>query len=148
MAQTSAAGADGVDIAVLDIWDKARTRYLQGLDPEEHELFKEATIENLYYSASNAVRDDLAKSKTRKVIAAIQPLVDKIEEFGKAMDAYANIAPNFLAPLWGSLRVVLVLAKGMGRFFERMTDTLGRIGDILPRLFVSKVVLRLLWASA
>jgi hypothetical protein len=67
----------------------------------------------------------------------VQPLVDKIEEYGKAMDTYANIAPNFLAPIWGSLRVVLVLAKSLGKFFDRMTDTLGRIGDILPRLLVS-----------
>jgi hypothetical protein len=66
--------------------------------------------------------------------------VDKIEEYGKAMDAFANIAPTFLAPVWGSLRVVLVLASGLGRFYERMTDTLGRIGDILPRLFVGFLV--------
>ena len=120
-----------------DPWDVARSRYLQSLDPEERILFTEATIQNLYYSASNTVRDDRLNSKTRRAISAAQPLVDKIEEYGKAMDTYANMAPNFLAPVWGSLRVVLVLAKSLGKFFDRMTDTLGRIGDILPRLLVS-----------
>jgi hypothetical protein len=135
MAQASANGADRA-VATADPWDVARSRYLQTLDPEERVLFTEATIQNLYYSASNTVRDDRLNSKTRKAISTVQPLVDKIEEYGKAMDTYANMAPNFLAPIWGSLRVVLVLAKSLGKFFDRMTDTLGRIGDILPRLLV------------
>ena len=136
MAQASANGADRA-VATADPWDVARSRYLQTLDPEERILFTEATIQNLYYSASNTVRDDRLNSKTRKAISAVQPLVDKIEEYGKAMDTYANMAPNFLAPIWGSLRVVLVLARSLGKFFDRMTDTRGRIGDILPRLLVS-----------
>jgi hypothetical protein len=136
MAQASSTGADRVAAPTADPWDIARSRYLQPLDPEEQILFNEATIQNLYYSASNTVQNDYLNSKTRRAISAVQPLVDKIEEYGKAMDTFANMAPNFLAPVWGSLRVVLVLAKGLGKFFDRMTDTLGRIGDILPRLLV------------
>jgi hypothetical protein len=141
MAQTSSTGADRVAATTADPWDVARSRYLQNLDSEERVLFTEATIQNLYYSASNTVRDDRLNSKTRRAISAVQPLVDKIEEYGKAMDTYANMAPNFIAPVWGSLRVVLVLAKSLGKFFDRMTDTLGRIGDILPRLLVSVMAL-------
>lgn len=33
----------------------------------------------------------------------------------------------------GSIRVLLVLARSYGKFFERLVDTLGRIGDVLPR---------------
>lgn len=60
--------------------------------------------------------------------------MDKIENFGEALDTYANIAPSILAPIWGSLRIILVIAKGLGKFYERMTETLGRIGNILPGL--------------
>jgi hypothetical protein len=121
---------------ITDPWEIARDRYFEKLEPEERVLFNEATIQNLYYVTSNAERADRINSKTRNAISAIQPLVDRIEEYGKAMDTYANMAPNLLAPIWGSLRVVLVLAKDFGRFYERMTNTLGRIGDILPRLLV------------
>ena len=62
-----------------------------------------------------------------------------IKEYGKAMDTFANIALTILAPMWGALRVVLVLARGFGKFYERMTDMLGRIRDISPRLFVSRL---------
>jgi hypothetical protein len=117
-------------------WTIARKRYLNGLDHEERLLFSEATIDNLYYSASVMNAADLKSSKVRKAIEAVQPLVDKIENFGKAMDAYANIAPSILSPIWGSIRVVLVLAKGLGRHFEKITECFGRIGDILPRLLV------------
>lgn len=122
-----------------DAWTLARKRYLNSLDPEERLLFNEATIENLYYSTSVVNDADLKSSKVRKAIEAVQPLVDKIENFGKAMDAYANIAPAILSPIWGSIRVVLVLAKGLGTFFGKIAECLGRIGDILPRLLVSLV---------
>jgi hypothetical protein len=84
-------------------WQVARSRYLAKLDDEERTVFNEATIENLYYDTSNTDKADKVNSKTRKITNAIQPLVHRIEEYGKAMDAYANIAPNFLAPIWGSL---------------------------------------------
>jgi hypothetical protein len=119
-----------------DAWTVARNRYLETLDPTERLLFHEATIENLYYSTSVINSADSKSSKVRRAIEAVQPLVDKIESYGKAMDAYANISPTFLSPIWGSIRVVLILAKGMGKFFEKVTECLGRIGDILPRLLV------------
>lgn len=121
---------------MADPWEKARTRYLERLGADEAVLFKKDTVQNLYYSTSNADREDRLKSKTRSAIAAVQPFVVKIKEYGKAMDAFSNIAPTFLAPVWGNLRIVLVLASGLGKFYERMTDTLGRIGDILPRFLV------------
>lgn len=56
-----------------------------------------------------------------------------MEDYGKALDAYANIASLYLAPIWGSIRVVLVIANTHAKFYYRILDTLGRIGDILPR---------------
>jgi hypothetical protein len=118
-------------------WMVARERYLNDMEAAERLLFHEATIENWFYSTTVTNSADSKSSKIRRAIQAVQPLVDKIENYGKAMDTYTNIAPNFLAPLWGSIRVVLLLAKGLGRVYEKVTECLGRIGDILPRLLVS-----------
>jgi len=118
-------------------WEIARNRFLLSLDPDEQVLFKEATIDNIFNGTSELEKEDKVNSKTRKAIKAIQPLVGKIEEYGRAMDTYANASPLVLGPIWGSLRVVLIVARSLGRFYEKMTDTLGRIGDILPRFFVS-----------
>jgi hypothetical protein len=116
----------------LDPWLLAKERYLDGLEPHEKTLFNEATLENLYYDTSNLERDDRS-SKSRTIIQKLQPLVEKIEEYGKALDAYANIAPMYLAPIWGSIRVLMVIARAYGKVYNRIVETLGRIGDVLPR---------------
>jgi hypothetical protein len=115
-----------------DPWLIAKNRFLADLDDDEASLFKEATLENIYYSASNTERDD-RKSKARKAISKLQPLVSAIEDYGKALDVFANVSQDFLTPIWGSIRVVLILAGKYGRFYEEIVETLERIGDILPR---------------
>jgi hypothetical protein len=59
------------------------------------------------------------------------------------MDVFANMSTTILSPIWGSIRVVLVLARNVGRVFERVTECLGRIGDILPQLLVRTVYSRI-----
>jgi hypothetical protein len=116
-----------------DPWELAKARFLEDLEPHEKELFNNATLENLYYSTSNANRDDAEKSKTRGVVRKLGPLVSAIESYGSALDAFAQISPQYLSPIWGSIRVILVITSSYGKFYEKIVDTLGRIGDILPR---------------
>jgi len=120
-------------LETLDAWQIAKTRFLDGLNDEEKMTFNEATAENILYAGSNAQRVDHRASKTRSVLEHLQPLVTAIDDYGKAIDAYANISPMYLAPIWGSLRVILVITSAHGRFYNRMIETFGRIGDILPR---------------
>ncbi|PVH79019.1 hypothetical protein DL98DRAFT_421132 [Cadophora sp. DSE1049] len=127
---TSASAAlDGSD----DAWGLAKARFLSDLDPSERDIFNNATLENLFYTTSNADRDDAEKSHVRVVATKLGPLVSAIESYGKALDTFVQIAPLYLSPIWGSIRVLLVLARKYGKFFERVVDTLGRIGDVLPR---------------
>jgi hypothetical protein len=118
----------------LDAWEMAKARFLEGLDDKEKTTFNEATAENMFYQASNLQRDDNRDSKTRTLLETMQPLIAAVNDYGKAMDTFANISSLCLAPIWGSIRVVLVIASSYGRFYIRMVDTFGRIGDIIPRL--------------
>lgn len=117
-----------------DAWDIAKARFLEGLDQVEKAAFHDATPENIFYAASNVEREDQRESKTRSLFTKLQPLVSAVEDYGKAMDTFPNIAPLYLAPIWGSIRVMLVIASNHGRFYTRVIDTFGHIGDILPRL--------------
>jgi hypothetical protein len=114
-------------------WELAKARFLDGLDESQQAIFHEATVENLLYSSSNIQREDQKCSKTRWVVESIQPLVSAVEDYGKALDAYANISALYLAPIWGSIRVLLVIASHHARFYGRMVEVFGRIGDVLPR---------------
>lgn len=121
-----------------DPWLIARDRFLEDSMPEEKLLFTYANVENLYYSTSNAERDDRNSSKMRGIAQTLQPLVDAIQDYGKAMDVYANTYPLILSPLWGSIRVLLVLAQSYGRFFDMIVEELQHIGEVLPRFNVSE----------
>jgi hypothetical protein len=135
MASTSAAALLGQvePRRSRDAWDIAKACFLEGLNDKEKATYNEATAENILYAASNIQREDQIESKTRSLLANLQPLVSAVEDYGKAMDTFANISSVYLAPIWGSIRVVLVIASNHGRFYHRMIDTFGRIGDILPR---------------
>ena len=126
----------------FDPWNIAQARFFEGLDETERAIFDEATLENLFYHASNVERDDREESKARSVVRRMQPLISAVEDYGKALDAYANIAPLYLSPIWGSIRVVLAIVSSHAKFYSRIIDVFGRIGDILPRF---RTPLRLAW---
>jgi hypothetical protein len=122
-----------------DPWLIARNRFLQDSTPEEKLLFNSATVETLYYDTSNTEREDRKSSKMRNVARKLQPLIDVIREFGAAMDVYSNAYPLVLAPLWGSIRVLLVLGQSYKGFFDVIVRALEEIGEALPRYSVSEL---------
>ncbi len=116
-----------------DAWRIAKERFLADLDDKERALFDKATLENLFYTSSNEQKDDQKLSKSRSVVQKLQPLISAVQDYGASLDTLSNIAPLYLAPIWGSVRIVLVLTRNHRKFYDRITDTFERIGDILPR---------------
>jgi hypothetical protein len=126
--------------ASLDPWLLAKRALSRRPRAPREDPFHEATLENSYYGTSNLERDD-RNSKSSAIIHKLHPLVEKVEEYGNALDAYANIAPMYLSPILGSIRVLVVIARVYGKFYNRIVETLGRIGDILPRFRKSMPIL-------
>ena len=91
----------------IDPWLLARDRYLEDLSDDEKALFENATIENIFYSASAAQKRHEADSKTRLAVRKLKPFIAALEQYGKALDIYANASSSIMCPLWGSIRVVL-----------------------------------------
>lgn len=132
--EMSSVAAGAVDTSQLDdAWLTAKERFLSDLDDKERALFDKATLENLYYASSNDQKVDQNCSKTRATLQKLQPLISAVQDYGSSFDAFANTAPLYLAPIWGSIRVVLILARNHRRFYDRIAETFERIGDLLPR---------------
>jgi len=93
--------------ALTDPWLVAHDRYLEGLTEHEKMLFSSATLENLFDSANDVHEHHRSSSRCRAFWMKIQPLVDAIEDYGKALDVYANASSLILCSLWGSIRVLL-----------------------------------------
>lgn len=90
-----------------DAWTRARNRFVEDLTDEEQRVFFQASPETILYDASAAEKIHQTKSTTRGVLTKIQPFVEAVVQYGQALDAYSNIYPLVMGPLWGSVRVVL-----------------------------------------
>lgn len=77
-------------------------RYNEDLSDDEKQLFLNASLESTFYSASAA-----KKSHKCNVASQLQTFAAEIEQYGAALDVYANSWSLILCPLWGSVRVVL-----------------------------------------
>ncbi|KAL8756238.1 MAG: hypothetical protein Q9199_003060 [Rusavskia elegans] len=126
----------GSTVPHKDAWTRARDRYVDDLNKEERSLYETASPESIFCDASAAEKFHTSRSSGVKIADKLGPLITAIEQYGKALDVYANASPLVLSPLWGSIRIVLHLAGEFGKYFERIVDMFARIGDLLPRFRV------------
>ncbi|KAG8534395.1 uncharacterized protein KY384_001240 [Bacidia gigantensis] len=108
-----------------DAWTRAVNRFTEDLDDDEKHLFFQASPETILYEASAAEKTQ--KSKTRHFLEKIQPCIESIEDYGRALDVFANTYPLVMSPLWGSIRIVLHV---------KIVEMFTQISDLLPRLHV------------
>jgi hypothetical protein len=92
-------------------WEVAKARFLDGLTTEDQAIFQSASLENLFYQSSGTFEEYKVDSTLWKAQIKLQPLLDAFEEYGKALDVYANTSSLIMGPLWGSLRVVLLVSN-------------------------------------
>lgn len=90
-----------------DPWESARTRFVEDLSPEEEELFEKSTLDNLLKSAVAAQKEHEENSHSRHISKKLEPFISAIDQYGRALDAYSNTYSIAMAPLWGSIRVLL-----------------------------------------
>ena len=103
-----------------DAWSRARNRYIEDLTHEEKQLYMKATPEMIFYDASAAEKSHEASSRCRGLMYKLQPFVAAIEQYGQALDVYSNASPLALSPLWGSIRVLLIVISSPTAFLGHM----------------------------
>ncbi|KAG7293900.1 hypothetical protein NEMBOFW57_003960 [Staphylotrichum longicolle] len=108
--------------------DTTEEKYLL-LTPEEHLEDLAAEFERLRGAGKRP-------SKARSFINKTKPLIKLLERHGKALDVASNLSPQFLTPLWVSLRIIMKIATGIDEYFSRLDDILQRLDDVLPRFQV------------
>ncbi|CZR70190.1 uncharacterized protein PAC_20091 [Phialocephala subalpina] len=117
----------------IDPWIIARDQYVADLNQEERKVFEDATLENILVSSTEEQEKHQQQSRSRAVMRRLKPFFNTLQEFGAAFDVISNTYSLALAPLWGSLRVILMLSKKFNKVFDSIVDVLERIGYVLPR---------------
>lgn len=92
-----------------DVWTRAKNRYTEDLTHEEKQIFLQASPEMIFYDASAAEKRHRASSTGRGLIDKLKPFIAAIEQYGEALDVYSNTYALVLSPLWGSIRVLLLV---------------------------------------
>lgn len=87
-------------------WAQARERFLEDLEEPERLMFREASLENIFYGASAAQKVHQESSTSLYLASKLDSLLTGIDQYGKAMDVFSQASP-FLCILWGCLRVVI-----------------------------------------
>lgn len=93
--------------APIDPWQAAHATYMKDLNAEEQALFAMATLDNLLNSTNIAQKRHQDESKSRYIFNKLEPLINAIDQYGKVLDVYASTYSLAMAPLWGSVRVLL-----------------------------------------
>lgn len=70
-------------------------------------MFSQASPEAILYDASAAEKRHRVTSTSREVVKRLQPFIEAVEQYGAALDVYANIHPLVMSSIWGSVRIVL-----------------------------------------
>lgn len=95
------------DVFRPDAWTRACNRFTEDLSEDEKRLYFQATPETILYEASAVDKISDNTSRTRKFFKELQPFVQSIEQYGQALDVFANAYPLVMSPLWGGIRIVL-----------------------------------------
>lgn len=86
--------------------------FFENLSPTEKELFKATTVvENLLADIESVDKKHKSISTSRKPSTVLKPFIAGIEQYGAAFDVIVNSSSTILSLLWGSFRIVLILAK-------------------------------------
>lgn len=104
-------------------------------------MYDQATPETLFYSASAAQKMHKADSTIHDLMDKLQPFVSAIEQYGQALDVYANAYPLALSPLWGIIRVVLRVCRTIRRSQYHSES----FTDFIPSLQVNLVSISISW---
>ncbi len=98
-----------------DAWMQARERFLEDLEEPERLMFAEASLENVFYSASVAQKSHQESSRSRYLASKLGSLLAGIDQYGKAMDIFSQ-GSAVSCVLWGSLRVILHVSYSVSKW--------------------------------
>lgn len=97
-------------------WDLARSRFLEekkeflrDLSPIERRLYEDASMETILNEANESHQRFNQTDTLNRLRQKLKPLVNALDGYGKGLDVISNVSTvsAIMAPLWGSVRVVL-----------------------------------------
>jgi hypothetical protein len=96
---------------IVQLVEESAKGFIASLNSDEVALFVATnTAQRLLeeIETENSAHKDTSIS--RKISTALLPFIAGLEQYGNALDVFAN-GNDILCPLWGSIRIVLMVSK-------------------------------------
>jgi len=87
----------------------------------------------------NDVRNEISslelavKRKRNSILARMEPLLACIEQYSEVASIFAQVNQSILAPVWGSIRLLVVVLRSYEAYVEGVVAQLEEIHRNLPR---------------
>lgn len=117
-----------------DFFAEARNQFLESLSPKESSLFSKCSSpEELLQDIEKFNGASKDKRFLRKIVQKVKTLSDSLSPYFDAVGIIIQSNPEFAALAWGGVRFILQLASNYVTFFEKLANTLQRLGGVIPQ---------------
>ena len=93
-----------------DIAPAVEAKYASRLSPDELEALKKSSL-NTLQAQIDATELIVHGKQSGKILNRLQPVLESITSYTGVFDVYVNAYPLALAPLWGSIKLVVLVRK-------------------------------------
>ena len=92
----------------MDIFRDAQKKFRSGLSPKDRALLSEKSSADEVLSEVESLEEQCRdQSRTFKLVKQIDPFIRAVEQYGKALDQFANAKPEILGIIWGSTCIII-----------------------------------------
>jgi tetratricopeptide (TPR) repeat protein len=121
-------------------FERALAQFKMGLKKRDQETFKKTTLTDL----KNTIGELQAKqhaSRRLQGLNRIQPFLEAMEQFGKAIAIFAN-TNELVAFIWGPVKLLLLISSTFVDSFKELLSIYQHIGERLPNIMRYEEVFR------
>ncbi|KAK5004662.1 hypothetical protein LTR28_008621, partial [Elasticomyces elasticus] len=111
--------------------EQAFSRFKQTVSPSHARNFSSTELKDVW-DAALEVEQKLAAQQKNRNLTRIQPLLNGIEHYSKAVEVLCNGTP-YLPWIWAPIKLMLQIASDYVTAFEKLIDAYGQIAETLPR---------------
>lgn len=116
------------------MFEDAQKTFLDALAPAESSRFKNcSSAEDLLKSAQELEVIAKDRIRGRGFMSRIRSFNDSLAPYLGVIEVLISSRPEYTAIAWGSIRLVLQLASNYASFFDKLTQSLARLGHYLPQ---------------
>ncbi|OJJ99037.1 hypothetical protein ASPACDRAFT_79712 [Aspergillus aculeatus ATCC 16872] len=121
------------DDPALEVFHQAQQSFRNSLkDPDLYSEILASNSISEVYNATSKLQEEAAGKGALRNLARIRPFLDRLSSYSGVIEAFLQVKPE-LALLWGPIKLLLLWSSQLSSAFDRVADTMVKVGYALPQ---------------